>query len=98
MEEETYSEFEVEAAMCLWEAFMSYTLWDKDGIPATPIGEKLQTYLEGVGYAQTRLDVMAKAKLCCIEFEKFGDSFNGCFDWDYCPAFIHRLVEEGYFD
>ena len=93
--EKMFTEYDVEAAMCLWEAFLDRVRNDQ----GDPIKQKLEAHLDGNGYAQTRMHVLDQAQRCNEEWAKLGDASDGMsFDWDFCPAFIHRLVEEGYFD
>jgi hypothetical protein len=90
-----YTYGDAENAMCLWEAFLD--LWNEEGT-GNPITQKLRDYTEGVGFAEARTHVLDAVRRCDEEFRAIQEDFTGSFDWDYCPAFIHRLVEEGYFD
>jgi hypothetical protein len=92
MMEEMFTYSQAEDAMALWEAFLD--LSRDDG----PIAEKLRDYADAAGFSEARTWVLDQAKRCGTEYAKIADDFTGSFDWDYCPAFIHRLVEEGYFD
>lgn len=92
----TYTEFEVETAMCLWEAYLDRLRSDA----GDPIRAKIVSYIESEGYASTRMHVLDLCKECDTEWAKLSDDDKGSmtFDWDFCPAFIHRKVLEGYFD
>ena len=89
-----YTYGDAEDAMCLWEAFLDR--WNAN--ESDPITQKLRDYTEGVGFAEARTHVLDAVRRCTDEFRNMQEDFTGSFDWDFCPAFIHRLVEEGYFD
>jgi hypothetical protein len=67
-------EDEMEAAMCLWEAFL-----------ANP---KYEQYRKVNGTANARLDVMALAKDCHLAWEVSGET--GAFDWDFVPEWLEE--------
>lgn len=95
MSEVTYSDLDVEAAMCLWEAVLDL-LADVPERAGDPIAEKLRECVDGIGYMELRSRIADLAHECSVEYSRL--DYDGSFDWDFCPAFIHRKVIEGYFD
>jgi hypothetical protein len=67
-----------EAAMCMWEQalalFQTDTQW--------------KGYVEGVGYAQARMDVVEHVPALQEAYEAVADTYDMCFDWDFVPDWM----------
>lgn len=94
MGERIYTESQVEDAMCLWEAFMALRSSGSDGVK-----EKLEALFDEHGTAFLRY-MMIELIEDVGEAWKAANALDdqGCFDWDFCPAWLAGLIEGGGID
>lgn len=82
----TFTLCEADAAMCLWEALLSFN----------SAGEPWEAMLEEYGTATVRSHVLSLAKFCEADWNTLSDSERdewGCFDWNYCPEWLFKNWE-----
>jgi hypothetical protein len=81
----TYTEQNMEAALCLWEVFIEGSAFeDIDALRAT------------VGTPELRMLFMDPVILDAVDEgykAAVGEGFCDPFDWEFCPSFLLRCVE-----
>jgi len=78
----SYSEFEVETALCLWEAYL------KSGYNEYPQLTKLQ---EQEGICVVRERIMGLAQACAKSYSNLSKKDGFSFDLDFCPNWLSDL-------
>lgn len=95
--ERTYSEFEVDAALCVWEWLLDMNVASHDATPESPTYSTFLTIrplFENYGYGGMRMSAKQAGLIVAaafIEYEKHVPDYDMSFDWDWVPMVCSYL-------
>jgi hypothetical protein len=84
----------VESAMCMWEAVLEELADPKEIEESVP--NKWRKLCEQIGTCALRSHVADLSNFCDWSWQILNKEglFDGCYDWDYCPAFLDHACDE----
>jgi hypothetical protein len=98
----TWPYYEVETALCLWEAVLEILNEKGDDSEKTEDAKLIANFWDGNGAFTMRAAVASMVTECGQAFEAIaalnGGDYDGSFDWDFCPQFVRGALKNGIFE